>query len=172
MRAFRVHGRVHSGLLPWLAISVVVIVLGGWALLNEYQHGWLNLHFGFGFICIVGTAAMALYLGWKALIAHGAIPLVVVWRRGDALWAGTAMAPFGLSRRRIRLQGRDVRVKLLDAPRQRQASGQVFYPRITSGGASVDLRSHGEVDPQELQKFLVSCADAFGGFPATNSEGP
>jgi hypothetical protein len=147
-----------------------VTVLGGWALTNEWSRGWTNLHFGFGFVFGLGSALIALHLGWKALIAYGVVPLVVIWRGRGEVWVGTAMAPLGLSRRRIRVQGRDVRVEFLDAPRPQKTSGQIFYPRVSSGGQGLNLRTHGAIDPQELREFLVSCAVSFGAAPATESE--
>ncbi len=169
---FRVHGPVHVGLIPGLAIAVAVVVFGASALILEWPSGWLNLHFGFGFGFVfgVGSAAFVLSLVWQALIAYGAVPLVVVWRGRSDAWVGTAMAPVGLSRRRIRVQGRDVRVELLGAPHPQNASVQIVYPRVASGGASRHLRSRGAIDPQELQEFLVSCAVSFGAAPATESE--
>lgn len=172
MRTFRVHGRVHFGLIPGLALVVAVIVFGASTFIREGPHGWLDLRFGFGFVCLVGSVVFLLSLCWQALVAYGAVPLVVVWRGSDEVWAGTAMALLGLSRRRVRMRGRDVRVELLGAPYPQDGSLQIFYPRVTSGGASLDLRSRGAVDPQELQEFLVCCADAFGGSPTTASTDP
>jgi hypothetical protein len=155
---------------------VAVIVLDASALIREWSNGWLNLRFGFGFLFGVGSVVFLLSLVWQAFIAYGVLPLVVVWRgrgrgRGE-VWVGTAMAPLRLSRRLIRVQGRDVRVELRGAPYPQDGSVRIFYLRVTSGGASLVLRSRGAVDPQELQNFLVSCAVVFGGSPTSESKEP
>lgn len=172
IRAFRVHGYVHYGLIPGIALGVAVVFLGTGTLIDDWPNGWPSVRFGFGFVCIVGSVIFCLSLVWQALIAYGLVPLVVVWRRGGAVWAGTVMATVGLSRRRLQLNGRDVKVELLGAPRPQEKSVQIFRPRITSGGVSLDLRSRGVIDQQELQEFLVSCADAYLGLPRTEGQEP
>lgn len=169
-RSFRLHGPVHRGVVPWLTASTAASALGIWALASEGPAGWLDLHDGIGFVLTVCSTALAINLVGKASIGYGVVPLIVVWRHGGATWAGTLTARWGLSRRRIRLDSRDIQVGLLDSARPQPKEGHIAYPRVTSGGASLELRTHGTVDAQELQEFLLSRAGAYEEFSATEGD--
>jgi len=154
MAASRARRPVHSGIVPWLVVSVVVAVSDASVVVVEDPRSSIDLRYGFAVAAVPVLAGFAAYLGWHSLVGYGLFPLVVVWRCGDSVWVGTPFARAGISRKRLKVNGSDIRVESLDAIRKQPVSGHVAYRRVSSGGANIDLRTYGCLDADELQEFL------------------